>query len=292
MAVETAFKNETVGLVTREEFMEKRATISNRLLEEKKRHRAEEEEAEMKERDEQKAQRAKKERKLKLSFGDDEEEEEEEGEADGAKIDGIGPQVRTVPAAPVAAPAARGFGKDPTVRSDFLPDREREREEEALREQLKSEWLAQQAAIKAEPLEITYSYYNGTGHRRSVPVTKGTTVGQFLQAVYEQLAKEFREMKTTSVSGLMYVKEDIILPHTVTFYDLIRNKVQGKSGPLFQFALAEHAVAAFDPRLKSQDSHAGKVVDRHWYSKNKHIFPASRWEAFDADKLLTREKAG
>lgn len=47
-AVETAFKNETVGLVTREEFMEKRATISNRLLEEKKRHRAEEEEAEMK----------------------------------------------------------------------------------------------------------------------------------------------------------------------------------------------------------------------------------------------------
>ena len=98
--------------------------------------------------------------------------------------------------------------------------------------------------------------------------------------------------RTTSVSGLMYVKEDIILPHTVTFYDLIRNKVQGKSGPLFQFALAEHAVAAFDPRLKSQDSHAGKVVDRHWYSKNKHIFPASRWEAFDADKLLTREKAG
>lgn len=89
----------------------------------------------------------------------------------------------------------------------------------------------------------------------------------------------------------MYVKEDIILPHTLTFYDLIRHKVQGKSGPLFQFDLAEHAVAAFDPRLKSQDSHAGKVVDRHWYSKNKHIFPASRWEVFDADKLLSsREK--
>ena len=149
----------------------------------------------MQERDEQKAQRAKKERKLKLSFGDDEEEEEEEKEADGAKIDDIGPQVRTAAAAPAAAPGARGFGKDPTVRSDFLPDREREREEEALREQLKSEWLAQQAAIKAEPLEITYSYYNGTGHRRSVTVTKGATVGQFLQAVYEQLAKEFREMK-------------------------------------------------------------------------------------------------
>ena len=63
--------------------------------------------------------------------------------------------------------------------------------------------------------------------------------------------------RTTSVGNLMYVKEDIILPHTVTFYDLIVNKAMGKSGPLFQFDLHEHAVASFDPRVKSQDSHAG-----------------------------------
>lgn len=84
----------------------------------------------------------------------------------------------------------------------------------------------------------------------------------------------------------MYVKEDIILPHGITFHELILNRVRGKSGPLFQFDLAEHAVAAFDPRLQSQDSHAGKVVDRHWYNKNKHIYPASRWEVFDADRLI------
>lgn len=45
--LETAFKNETIGLVTRKEFIEKRATISDRLLEEKKRQRAAEEEAEL-----------------------------------------------------------------------------------------------------------------------------------------------------------------------------------------------------------------------------------------------------
>lgn len=28
----------------------------------------------------------------------------------------------------------------------------------------------------------------------------------------------------------------------------------------------------------------GKVVDRHWYSKNKHIYPASRWAPFDEAK--------
>ena len=82
----------------------------------------------------------------------------------------------------------------------------------------------------------------------------------------------------------MYVKEDIILPHSVTFYELIVNKARGKSGPLFQFDVSEHAVMAFDPRLQSQDTHAGKVVDRHWYSKNKHIFPASRWVVYDPEK--------
>ena len=55
----------------------------------------------------------------------------------------------------------------------------------------------------------------------------------------------------------MYVKEDVILPQNITFYDLIVNKAMGKSGPLFQFDLHEHAVASFDPRVKSQDSHAG-----------------------------------
>lgn len=59
------------------------------------------------------------------------------------------------------------------------------------------------------------------------------------------------------MGSLMYVKEDIILPHTVSFYDLIVNKARGKSGPLFQFDVQEHVVMTFDPRLKSQDAHPG-----------------------------------
>jgi protein FAM50 len=27
-----------------------------------------------------------------------------------------------------------------------------------------------------------------------------------------------------------------------------------------------------------------KVVDRRWYERNKHIYPASVWEEFDANK--------
>jgi protein FAM50 len=287
--LEHAFKTETVGLVTRDEFLEKRQTIAERLEAEVKRQRDAEEEATWQERERQRAKRAKAEQKSKLSFLDDFEDEEEEEEEDkGPAIvpnnnknnqkDDKNSSKTTVHSRRFAT-----LGKDPTVRADFLPDRDRERQEEVLREQLKKEWAGKQATLKAEPLEITYSYWNGTGHRRTVTVQKGDTIATFLKAVQEQLAPHFREIRTCSGSSLMYVKEDMILPSTVTFYDLIVKKAQGRSGPLFQFDLQETTVAKFDPRVKSQDSHAGKVVERHWYSKNKHIFPYNKWKVYDPD---------
>ena len=38
--------------------------------------------------------------------------------------------------------------------------------------------------------------------------------------------------------------------------------------------------------LEGSDDDAAytKVVDRRWYEKNKHIFPASTWEEFDPEK--------
>lgn len=38
----------------------------------------------------------------------------------------------------------RGAGKDPGVQTDFLPDKDREVEEEELREKLKLEWSLRQ----------------------------------------------------------------------------------------------------------------------------------------------------
>ena len=36
-----------------------------------------------------------------------------------------------------------------------------------------------------------------------------------------------------------------------------------------------------DARVEKDESHPGKVVERRWYDRNKHIFPASRWEIYD-----------
>lgn len=30
--------------------------------------------------------------------------------------------------------------------------------------------------------------------------------------------------------------------------------------------------------MEKEDSHAGKIVDKKWFERHKHIFPASRWE--------------
>jgi protein FAM50 len=34
----------------------------------------------------------------------------------------------------------------------------------------------------------------------------------------------------------------------------------------------------------NDDASLTKVVDRRWYEKNKHVFPASVWEDFDVTK--------
>jgi len=57
-------------------------------------------------------------------------------------------------------------------------------------------WGAQ--LMKNEPLKITYSYWDGQGHRRTLSIRKGDSVGQFLQKVKEQLQADFRELRPVS----------------------------------------------------------------------------------------------
>ncbi|CAL5228756.1 g11943 [Coccomyxa viridis] len=284
---EQAFKDSTVGLVTRDKFLHMKNTIQERREEEAaqaKREAEQQQEQGKKLRQQKKAKLA---ARTKLSFAQEEDEEEdteqngsakehkEEQDAAEERDDEEREQLRL-----------KKLGKDPTARTDFLPDKEREAEEGAVRAQLKKEYELRQKLLKNETLKITYSYWDGQGHRRLATVKKGDTVKDFLQKVKEQLIPEFRELRTTSVSTLMYVKEDLIIPHHFSFYDLISTKARGKSGPLFHFDVHEDIRTQHDARIEKDESHAGKVVDRHWYNRNKHIFPASRWETYDPDKVF------
>ena len=141
--------------------------------------------------------------------------------------------------------------------------------------------------------EIVYSYWDGSGHRRTCVVKKGDSVGEFLEKIRQDLCGEFKELSNVASDALLYVKEDLILPHDITFYDLIVTKARGKSGPLFKFNVQEDIrVGPLDRRVEKEDSHPGKVVERRWYERNKHIFPASRWEIWDPAKTYDKYTIG
>ena len=66
-------------------------------------------------------------------------------------------------------------------------------------------------------------------------------------------------------------QEDLIIPHSYTFYDFIINKARGKSGPLFNFDVHDDVRLLGDASREKDESHAGKVVERAWYNRFKHV---------------------
>ncbi|XP_057296643.1 protein FAM50A-like [Hydractinia symbiolongicarpus] len=264
-AVEQELKSNTIGLVTLNEMKAKQESV---LQEHEKRIalelKAKEREKERKRKNKEK-EKTKKRSKLSFGFEDEEEEEEEE--------QGV-----------VEDTSKRRLGKNPDVDTSFLPDKDREEEEAKERERLRKEWVQMQEKMKSESIDITYSYWDGSGHRKKCVMKKGDTIQSFLQQCLRDLRQEFTELRAVDVVSLMYVKEDLIIPHHYTFYDFIVTKARGKSGPLFSFDAYEDVRITQNAAIGKDESHAGKVCLRSWYEKNKHIFPASRWEPYDAEK--------
>ena len=122
-------------------------------------------------RDEQKkTKKRKKTQKSTLSFALDDEGDEQEpsvndtasnSPAPGSGADEDGKSIKRTK-----------LGKNPAVDTSFLPDREREDAERKEREELRQEWLRKQEELKDENIEVTYSYWDGSGHRKSVVVRR------------------------------------------------------------------------------------------------------------------------
>jgi protein FAM50 len=247
--VEHVFKQDTVGLQTKEQFAEKvralhcrqyvdssggctagthltctlsisslstgpqRANVEREVEEQRQRAAKQQEEEQLRALSKKRAA-AKATASARLSFEVVEEEEQEDAAASGGAGGAEEPQQAPAEDGPASKRLRFGsVGKNPDVNTAFLPDRDRERQEREERERLKREWLAEQERLKAEPLEITFSYWDGSGHRRSITVNRGDTIATFLRGVRDALAPEFRELRSTSVDNMLYVKEDLIIPH-------------------------------------------------------------------------------
>ncbi|KAG3283706.1 FAM50A-like, partial [Ictidomys tridecemlineatus] len=171
----------------------------------------------------------------------------------------------------------RKLGKNPDVDTSFLPDQDREEAENRLQEELQQEWEAKQEKVKSEEIEITFSYWAGSGHQPTVKMEKGNTMQPFLQKALEILREDFSKVRSAGVGQLI-------------FCDFIVTKARGKNWPLCNFDLHDNGRLLSDATVEKYESHSGKVVLRSWYEKNKHIFPAICWEPYDPEKKWDKYK--
>ncbi|KAI9836353.1 MAG: hypothetical protein M1819_001382 [Sarea resinae] len=139
-------------------------------------------------------------------------------------------------------------------------------------------------------------------------------------------ANSRREWARVGIDDLMLVRGEIIIPHHYDFYYFIVNKTKDlNNAPLFDYSSQpttttttthtdphsrSHSHSHSHSRSRSRSSSTAppppttttttplegstddptftKVVDRRWYERNKHIFPASVWEDFDPAKDYTK----
>ncbi|PAV85210.1 hypothetical protein WR25_04173 [Diploscapter pachys] len=258
-AVEEHLKSATVGLVTLDDMRELQKDV---IVDREKKLARGEDESKKAESSKPKDTAEKYTQKRMLSFvGNDEEEEEE-----------------------VVIVSKKRVGMDPTVDTSFLPDKERQEQLAKRKEELAAEWKAQQEKEKNDEITIAYVYWDGSSHRKNTRMKKGATIAQFLAKAIEALKKEFTELKSCIPENLMFIKEDLIIPHFYTFQDFIATKAMGKTGPLYEFDAIGEIRLRQDAALDIGESHPAKVVLRSWYERNKHIYPASRWEPFVPNK--------
>ncbi|KAL2222262.1 XAP5, circadian clock regulator-domain-containing protein [Thermoascus aurantiacus ATCC 26904] len=251
--------------------------------------------------------------KSKLSFGDDDNEETGEDSTTPREPS----ESRSASKTPVegqSEPPARRITPNPNAQPPPKILTKAVLEEEArTRDALRKEFLAMQEAVKNTEILIPFIFYDGTNiPAGTVKVKKGDPVWLFLDRCRKVGAElgvgganggakarkdNRREWARIGVDDLMLVRGEIIIPHHYEFYYFIANRVPSFSpggGLLFDYSnTAPPPKSKDDPLSRPSDEELEgadkdptltKVVDRRWYERNKHIFPASLWREYEPGK--------
>ncbi|KAI0456387.1 XAP5, circadian clock regulator-domain-containing protein [Xylaria acuta] len=201
------------------------------------------------------------------------------------------------------------------------------RREAAERDALRRQFLQRQERVKATEIAIPFVFYDGANiPGGTVRVKKGDFVWQFLDKSRKvgadlgvgEKANARREWARVGVDDLMMVRGNVIIPHHYEFLFFIMNKTLGPNGTvLFNYdaeasrpqpeqPIADRGQALSPPTATplssaitqtlvdslegaSDDPTWTRVVDRRWYERNKHIYPASMWQDFDPEKDYQNE---
>ena len=202
--------------------------------------------------------------------------------------------------------------------------------ETAERDRLRKEFLELQEKVKNAEIAIPFVFYDGSNIPGGiVKVKKGDHIWLVLERARKVGAEQGvagtgtsgtgmgsksrddsrKQWARVGVDDLMCVRGEIIVPHHYEIYYFIANKTEDPARPgrlLFDYSgavktEAEDAEMAVlrDPKKeemelegRKDDASYTKVVDRRWYEKNKHIFPASTWKEFKAGKEFEETAKG
>ncbi|KAH1630475.1 hypothetical protein KXX39_002455 [Aspergillus fumigatus] len=190
--------------------------------------------------------------KSKLSFGDDEENDTGDEPVATPRETSVPRSASRTPADDSSAPSSRRITPNPNAPPPpkALTKAALKAEAEA-RDALRREFLAMQEAVKNTEILIPFIFYDGT----NIP------------------------------AGAVKHYE---------FYYFIANQVPSFSsagGLLFDYSNKPPPAASSDNPLSrpdndhlegaDKDATLTKVVDRRWYERNKHIFPASLWREYE-----------
>lgn len=190
------------------------------------------------------------------------------------------------------------------------------------RERLRREFLEVQEKVKATNIAVPFIFYDGANiPGDTVKVRKGDHIWLLLERARKVAAEKGvqgsgaaaggltsknrdhskKEWARIGVDDLMLVKGEVIVPHHYEIYYFIVNRTADPIRPgklLFDYSgTAPEETETPLLRIPGQEKLEGhehdpslmKVVDRRWYQKNKHIFPASTWKEFKAGKEFEEE---
>ncbi|TVY42310.1 FAM50 family protein [Lachnellula occidentalis] len=264
----------------------------------------------------------------KLSFGMDEEEEGGENTDAAKPLSGSASRSGKPLSAKDSAAKKKGVNSNVSVAPRLLTKSALLKEAQT-RESLRKEFLALQEAVKATEINIPFVFYDGTNIPGGVcTIKKGDYAWVFLDrsrkvgadlGVGEKVNSR-REWARIGVDDLMMVRGNIIIPHHYDFYYFVINHTLGPGNRLLFDYNAEPPTKPTPPpsseinldtynplsvpsKTKPKDVPTDKkdlegtdddptytkVVDRRWYERNKHIFPASVWQEFDPEKDYQKE---
>jgi len=283
--VEEQIKESTAGLLSLEQMREKQSRIiEDRDIRATKDKAAKQEKIRQLQEKKKNAKKRKKNHLLnKLSFGDEQDEEEADDAAENIK----------------KTKSLRNSAAD----SSYLPNAAVNEDEIELRKQLRQEWEQNMEMQKNMILKIPFAYWDGTSHKYSIEVKKGNTIQQFLTKVIEEVQNDCQELRGATPEHLIFVKNDLIMPHYYTFHDFEINRIKTIHGPRLTFVnedkkINDHSQTTvmhfphtqIEVKTNKSQLKLGRVILRTWYERNKHIYPASRWEAFNPTQHLNAEE--